>query len=58
MRTIIPRGLGRNENRVSVAPRLKRIPYQIYTMDAPDGKNKRQLTTDGSNMQPVWLPRA
>lgn len=31
-------------------------PYQVYTMDAQDGKNKRQLTTGGSNMQPVWLP--
>jgi len=31
-------------------------PYQIYTMDAADGKNKRQLTTGGSNIQPVWIP--
>jgi TolB protein len=31
-------------------------PYQIYTMDALDGKNKRQLTGSASNMQPVWLP--
>ena len=30
--------------------------YQIYTMDAVDGKNKRQLTEGGSNMQPVWMP--
>jgi TolB protein len=30
--------------------------YQVYTMDATDGKNKRQLTTGGSNMQPVWMP--
>lgn len=31
-------------------------PYQIYTMDAQDGKNKRQLTNSASNIQPVWLP--
>jgi TolB protein len=30
--------------------------YQIYTMEALDGKNKRQLTEGGSNMQPVWMP--
>jgi TolB protein len=31
-------------------------PYQIYTMDSQDGKNKRQLTSSANNIQPVWLP--
>jgi TolB protein len=31
-------------------------PYQVYTMDAQDGKNKRQLTNSANNIQPVWLP--
>ena len=31
-------------------------PYQVYTMDALDGKNKRQLTSSNNNIQPVWIP--
>jgi TolB protein len=60
---VLTDGLGANDQ-PTVAPNGRHIAFvttrwgkhQIAIVDYPDGKNPRQLTTQGNNTYPSWSP--